>query len=129
MASGIENASGVSFASGQPYYDHFLTNFILSIMADARNNSTVWWSQLKKVPTTPTSGRFIIFPVRTTRNTGRNAIRPGGLLPDPGSQGGATYSTETRTFMGRIKIDGETLRRGKTNGGAFITPETLEIDG
>lgn len=129
MASGIENAAGVQFASGQPYYDHFLTNFILSIMADARNNSTVWWNQMKKVPTTPVSGRFIIFPVRTTRNTGRNAIRPGGLLPDPGSQGGATYSTETRTFMGRIKIDGETLRRGKTNGGAFITPEMLEIDG
>ncbi len=129
MASGIDNATGVSFASGQPYYDHWLTNFFLDLYADARNNSSVWWNQVKKVPHTPVSGRFIIWPVRTTRNTGRNSIRPGGLLPDPGAQGGATYSMETRTLMARVKIDGETLRRGKTNGGAFVTAEQLEIDG
>lgn len=129
MASGIENASGVQFAQGQAFYDEYLTNFFLALLADARNNSTVWWNMVKKVPATTATGRFIVFPVRTTRNTGRNFIRPGGLLPDPGSQGGAHYSTEVRTFMGRVKIDGESLRRGKTNGGAYITPEQLEVDG
>jgi hypothetical protein len=129
MASGIDNATGVNFAVGQPYAEHFMTNFFLPVIADARNNSSVWWNMLKKVAKEPVAGRFIVWPIRTTRNNGRGAMRPGGQLSDPGQQGGATAFLETRTYQGRIKIDGELFRRGKTNGGAFIEAQTLEVEG
>lgn len=120
---------GVQFAVGQPYAEHFMTNFYLPMVADARNNSSVWYNMLRKVQKETTSGRYIVWPIRVGRNTGRGAIRPGGQLADPGSQGGATSFMETRTYHGRIKIEGEIFRRGKTNGGAFLEAQALEVEG
>lgn len=117
------------FGTASTYANHGLTNFYLPYIADARNNSSVLWNMIEKVQRTPTSGRFIVWPTRTTRNTGRGAIRPDGQLPDPGYQGMASCFTETRTYMGRIKIAGELLRRGKTDGGAFLPIEPLEVEG
>lgn len=117
------------FGTAGSYANHGLTNFYLPFIADARNNSSVLWNMIEKVHKEPTSGRFIVWPTRTTRNTGRGAIRPDGQLPDPGSQGLASCFTETRTYMGRIKVAGELLRRGKTNGGAFMPIEPLELEG
>lgn len=129
MAAGIDNATGVNFAVGSAYAEHFMTNFFRPLISDARNNSSVWYNMLKKVGQEPVSGRFIVWPIRTSRNPGRGAIRPGGQLSDPGSQGGATAFLETRTYQARIKIEGEIFRRGKTNGGAFIDAITLEAEG
>lgn len=129
MASGIANATGVQFASGQAYFDNLITNFFLPIIADARNNSSVLWSLLSKKAPTQVSGDFIVWPLRVGRNRGRNAIRPGGQLPDPGNQGAKTCIAQVRTYMGRVKIDGETMRRGVTNGGAFIEPVMFELEG
>lgn len=133
--AGIDTATGVQFASGQAYADSFMTNFMVPVLADARNNSSVLWSMLKKQPHTPVSGRFIVFPVRFGRNTGSNAVRESYTaqsspdLPDPGAQGGKNYSFATRTMYGRVKLDGPTIRRGKTNGGAFIPISELEMQG
>lgn len=127
--AGIANATGVQFGTSQPYTENFMTNMMLDFVADARNNSTVARSLIQTRPTKAISGRFIIFPVRFGRNTGVNTIRPGGDMPDPGRQGGKTCSFETRTLFARLKIDGETLRRGQTDGGAFIEPVMLEMSG
>lgn len=129
MAAGIDAAAGATFGIGQPYAEHGITNFFLPFLADARNNSSVLWNMLEKVQKETTSGRFMVWPTRTTRNTGRNAIGPGGQLADPGFQGLATAFTETRTYQGRIKVQGELLRRGKTDGGAFMPITPLEVEG
>jgi len=133
MAAGIENALGVSiFSSGTTFSnfaDNLMTQFFLPILADARNNSTVLYNLVQKAESFDTSGRFIVWPVRTTRNTGRNAFRHGGQLADPTAQGAATYFAESRKYHGRVKIDGDILRRGRTNGGAFITAQELELQG
>src|SRR5690242_7826615 len=122
MASGIQNATGVQFASGQPYFDHILTNFFLPNLADARNNSSVLWTMLKKKAPTQIAGEYVTWPMRVGRNRGRNAIRAGGQLPDPGAQGAKTCIAMPRIYMGRVKMDGEVMRRGVTNGGAYIEP-------
>lgn len=134
MAQGIDSAPGVAYgtgglaAGGTDYVSNFLTNFFLPVVADARNNSSVLWNLLKKQAHMPVSGRFIVFPVRYGRNTGINAMRPGSNLPDPTSQGSRMYSLETRSLYARVKIEGEILRRGRTNGGAFIDAQLLEIE-
>lgn len=120
----IDTAAGVSMTTD--YANHLLYNFRLPILADAQNNSSVLMSMIQKVDRTDISGRYVTFPVLVGRNTGRGAIRPSGQLPDPGSQGAKTYATETRTIFARIKIQGEILRRGRTNGGAAIEAEILE---
>lgn len=133
MTAGIESAAGVAiFSSGTTFSnftDNLMTQFYLPIIADARNNSTVLYNLVQKAESFETSGRFIVWPVRTTRNAGRNAFRPGGQLADPTSQGAATYMAESRQYHGRVKIDGSILRRGRTNGGAFITAQELELQG
>lgn len=127
---GILAAGGVQFSAGQPLYDHVLTNFFKPVMADARNNATPTWAAIKKgIAKMDTAGRYIIQPVRTSRNRGRNAVREGGEIPDPGRQGFKTYAFESRTYMARIKIDGATLDRADTDGGAFADAVVLEMEG
>ena len=116
MAAGIENALGVSiFSSGTTFSnfaDNLMTQFFLPILADARNNSTVLYNLVQKAESFDTSGRFIVWPVRTTRNTGRNAFRHGGQLADPTAQGAATYFAESRKYHGRVKALAEAARAG-----------------
>lgn len=129
MASGVENATGVSFTSGQPFFDNIITNFFINTLADARNNSSVLWSILRKKAPTSVSGEFMTWPIRYGRNRGRNAIRPGGQQSDPGSQGAKTCIANVRIYQGRVKIDGDTLRRGRTDGGAYLEPVMFELEG
>ena len=110
------------------FSSNVITNFFLPILADARNNSTVLWNYIKDAEGFDISGRFVIWPVQWGRNTGHNSIRPGGSLPIPTSEQYATYTSETRTNVARIKIDGETLRRAKENGGAFVSAVMKEAD-
>jgi hypothetical protein len=121
--------NGVKYASGQAYYDHLLTNYFLQLLPDARNNSTVLLSMIDKRPTQAVSGRYIVFPVRHGRSTGLNNVGYGGIIPDPGSQNAKTYSTITRKGMARIALDGDTIRHGKTNGGAYAEAMQIEMEG
>jgi len=125
----ITDTNGVQYASGQPYYDHLLTNYFLQLLPDARNNSTVLLSMMDKRPTQAVSGRYIVFPVRYGRSTGLNNVGYGGVIPDPGRQNAATYSTITRKGMARIALDGDTIRHGKTNGGAYAEAMQIEMEG
>jgi hypothetical protein len=121
--------NGVKYANGQAYYDHLLTNYFLQLLPDARNNSNVLLSMIDKRPTQAVSGRFIVFPVRFGRSTGLNNVGYGGIIPDPGAQNAATYSTMTRKGMARIALDGDTIRHGKTNGGAYAEAMQIEMEG
>jgi hypothetical protein len=121
--------NGVKYAQGSAYYDHLLTNYFLQLLPDARNNSNVLLSMIDKRPTQAVSGKFIVFPVRFGRSTGLNNVGYGGLIPDPGSQNAATYSTITRKGMARIALDGDTIRHGKTNGGAYAEAMQIEMEG
>jgi len=125
----VTATNGVQYTSGQPYYDNLLTNYFLQMLPDARNNSNVLLSMIDKRPTQAVSGRFIVFPVRYGRSTGLNNVGYGGLIPDPGSQNAATYSTITRKGMARIALDGDTIRHGKTNGGAYAEAMQIEMEG
>lgn len=134
MPTGIDTAPGVfggfdALGAPSSFWNNVMTNLFLPTMGDARNNSSVLWNMVNKVTHESTSGKFIVWPIRTTRNTGRGAMRPGGQLSDPGSQGAATAFTEPRTYVGRIKVDGETMRRAKTNGGAFLDAVSFEMEG
>jgi len=111
------------------YYDNLLTNYFLQLLPDARNNSTVLLSMIDKRPHQAVSGKYIVFPVRFGRSTGLNNVGYGGVIPDPGFQPSLTYSSITRKGMARIALDGDTIRHGKTNGGAYAEALQIEMEG
>lgn len=117
----IETAVGAGWTTPEsPFQAHLVTNFFRPLISDARNNSSVLFSLFSKMAPEQVSGRFIIWVARNGRNRGRNAIGPGGQLPDPGSQGAATYAMETRTYFARIKVAGEILRRQEMSAFADV---------
>lgn len=126
---GSSGAPGVQFATGDASHDNILTDFYLPRVADARNNSAVLFAMLPKT-SNRISGKFVVFPVLTTRNLdGTNTIKPGGSLPDPASQGSDTYTFMPRHQYARIKIDGPTMAAAQTNGGAFLDVLDIEMNG
>lgn len=128
MAAGIENVDGVKYASGQPYFDNILTNFFLQNLPDALNKSTVLVDMIEKRPKVAISGNNIIWPVNYGRNTGHSRVGYGSDIPDPSRRPAKTAGTQSRKEMARIKLDGDTLRHGKTNGGAYYTALASEME-
>lgn len=123
------NTQSFGSQAGAGYYDNLLTNYFLQLLPDARNNSTVLLSMIDKRPHQAVSGKYIVFPVRFGRSTGLNNVGYGGVIPDPGFQPSLTYSTITRKGMARIALDGDTIRHGKTNGGAYAEALQIEMEG
>lgn len=123
------NTQAYGSQAGAGYYDNLLTNYFLQLLPDARNNSTVLLSMIDKRPHQAVSGKYIVFPVRFGRSTGLNNVGYGGVIPDPGFQPSLTYSTITRKGMARIALDGDTIRHGKTNGGAYAEALQIEMEG
>ncbi len=128
MAAGIENNGGVVYAVGNPYYDNLLTNYFLTNLPDALNKSTVLVDKIQKVPKEAVSGRYILWPVLTGRNTGHSNVGYGSAIPDPGARTMASAGTLTRKQMARIALDGDTIRHGKKNGGAYAEALGVEME-
>lgn len=122
-------SGGVTYQSGQPYYDHILTNFFLQLLPDARNESSVLLGMIEKVGKTPVSGRYLVWPVLFGRNTGVGSVGYRGAIPDPGNRNAATATALSRVGMATIMLDGDTIRHGKTNGGAYAEAVKLEMEG
>lgn len=128
MGLGVDSTAGVNYAAGNPYYDNILTNWFLDRLPNARNDATVLLGMMNKRPHIATAGRFIVFPAEYGRNTGVGNVGYGAVIPRPGRQSSATVSTLTRTGMARIALDGDVIRHGKTNGGAYFTAESREME-
>lgn len=128
MAAGIESSNGVVYAVGNPFYDNILTNYFLQNLPDALNKSTVLLDHIQKVPKAAVSGRYLIWPVNYGRNSGHSNVGFGSAIPDPGQRPSVTAGTMTRKQMARIALDGDTIRHGKTNGGAYYTATAQEME-
>jgi len=129
MAGTTFATGGVTYASGQPYYDNILTNFFLQLLPDARNESSVLLGMIEKTGKTPVSGRYLVWPVLYGRNTGVGSVGYQGAIPDPGYRNSATCTALSRVGMATIQLDGDTIRHGKTNGGAYAEAVKLEMEG
>lgn len=125
----IADTSGPRFVTGDPFYDFGLTNWFRSNMPDAKNNASVLIGMIDKQTKEAVGGRYIITPVLFGRSTGVGNSDFGGKITDPGQQNLRDYVTFTRKGMMRIKLDGDTIRNAKTNGGAFTDPMALELRG
>ena len=125
----ILDAQGVSYAAGQPYYDHILTQFYEPLVVDARNNTAVLYAIMQQGPKRDLYGKHVTFPVRFGRNHGVGSIAPGGKFPDPGFQGADQYTASIRHTFARAKIDGASVDASKSSAAAYLDLMDFEIQG
>ena len=129
VTSGIAQANGVQYLAGQDYYDKVQTNFFLDNMPDALNTSTVLLDKIEKTTRQTVSGRYIMWPVLKGQSLGVANVGYGSVIPDPGYRGADMAGTISRKMMMRIALDGDTIRHGKTNGGAYMEAQRIEMEG
>lgn len=74
-------------------------------------------------------GRWVTFPIHTTRNAGIGARDEYGVLPTPGHQGTAAARVRLKHFYGGARLSGQAIELIDTNYQSFIASLDLEIDG
>src|SRR3990167_4186138 len=72
------------------------------------------------------SGRRVIYPIHTGRNSGVGARAEGATLPTAGQQGHNLVSVSATYNYARIRLNNQTIAAGKN---AWIDAITLETEG
>ena len=74
----------------------------------------------------PWSGRRVLWPVHTSRNSGVSSRAEGATLPTAGQQGHSTAVVSATYLYARGQVSGQTISAGKH---AFAEALTNEMDG
>lgn len=78
---------------------------------------------------TDAGGKYVVFPIQTTRNQGIGARLEMEALPTAGNQGTVGARVGLRHQYGSVRLSGQTFELAKTNAQAFISTLELELDG
>lgn len=114
-------------------YDKFLKEWYLSSWIDQLNSMTTVWKLFRK-KLVDFSGRRMIIPIRTSRNTGIGAVpnSSGGSVPTlmtAGSQGIENAICTPAIVTGAIQISQDVMDASKNNRGAFYEVVDFEMRG
>ncbi len=123
-----DSGLGVEFASTDEFYTYILNDLFLPAVADTVINPNFLLSRIGR-DSTRVEGKDVVFPVHTGRNTGVNAIAPGGQLPDPGAQAYDRYNFSVRHIYGRVKFDGVSVDASKSQMASWLKVIESEIQG
>jgi hypothetical protein len=106
-------------------YDAVLKEFYEGVVRDAVNNEVVAFKELE-TSSREWSGRRVLFPFKTARNSGVGARSEGGVLPTAGQQGYQNSIISSTYQYGRIQLSGQVLEAGKN---AFAAAMESEMKG
>lgn len=114
-------------------YDKFLKEWYFSSWIDQLNSMTTTWKLLRRKITT-VGGRQLVFPIRTTRNTGVGAVpgSSGGAVPTnvvAGYQGVNNATVTPKIVQGAIQIAQDAIDRSANDRGAFYEVVDFEMMG
>jgi hypothetical protein len=96
------------------------------------NEETVALRRLEKTSegvTNEVGGKYVTFPIHTTRNAGIGARNELEQLPNAGQQGTAAARVGLKYLYGRVRLSGQTMELAKTNSQAFMSALDLEMNG
>ena len=74
-------------------------------------------------------GKYAVFAIHTTRNSGIGARKEGELLPAAGQQGTEAGRVSLKYFYGTMGMTGQTFELANSNPEAFVDAMDLERDG
>lgn len=96
------------------------------------NDETVALKRLEKTTegvTSEVGGKYVTFPIHTTRNAGIGARNELEQLPSAGQQGTAAARVGLKYLYGRVRLSGQTMELASTNEQAFMSALDLEMQG
>ena len=79
--------------------------------------------------TSQVGGKYVVFPIHTTRNSGVGARLEDSDLPIAGQQGYARAQVPLRYLYGRIRLTGQTIELADSNFQAFASALSEEVNG
>lgn len=79
--------------------------------------------------TSQVGGKYVVFPVHTTRNSGIGARLETEDLPTAGQQGYARAQVRLRYLYGRVQLTGQTIELADSNFQAFASALSEEVTG
>lgn len=74
-------------------------------------------------------GKYVAFPIHTTRNAGIGARNELEALPTAGQQGTSGARVGLKYLYGRMQLSGQVMELAKTNSQAFMSALDLEMNG
>ena len=106
-------------------YDAALKDFYDGALRETLNSEIPAFATLEK-SSRAWSGRRVVFPFRTARNSGVGFRAENGTLPVASNQTTSLAVTSATYAYGRIQLSGPTLAAGKN---AFVDAMELEMGG
>jgi len=107
--------------------DSVLKEFYLGPIQDQLNNEVLALELMEKA-SVDWSGKRVIIPVHTSRNSGVGYRAEGGTLPTAGSQGFAQLQVQAEFMYGRFEVSGPAIAAAKTGGkNSFISYVDAEM--
>jgi len=79
--------------------------------------------------TSEVGGKYVVFPIHTSRNQGIGARLEMEALPVAGNQGTKGARVGLRYQYGSVQLSGQTFELAKTNAQTFVTTLDLEMNG
>ena len=74
-------------------------------------------------------GKYCVFPIHVSRNTGLGGRREGENLPIAGNQGTAPAQVRLKYLYGSVQLTGQTLRLANKDPQTFVAGLDLEMNG
>lgn len=96
------------------------------------NDETVTLKRIQRTSegvTSEVGGKYVVFPIHTTRNAGIGARLESEALPVAGQQGTAGARVGLKYLYGRVQLTGQTMELAKTNAQTFMSTLDLEMNG
>lgn len=106
-------------------YDPLLKDLYEGSIREQLNNEIPLFKMLDETDK-EWSGRRVVFPIHTTRNSGVGARAEGGTLPSAGQQGYESVVVSATYQYGRGQVSGQAVAAGKH---AFAAALASEMDG
>jgi len=107
--------------------DAVLKEFYLGPIQDQLNNEVLALELMEKA-SVDWSGKRVIIPVHTSRNSGVGYRGEGGTLPTAGSQGFSQLTVNAEFLYGRFQVSGPAIAAAKTGGkNSFISYVDAEM--
>lgn len=79
--------------------------------------------------TSEVGGKYVVFPVHTSRNQGMGARLEMEALPTPGNQGTKAARVSLRYQYGSVRMSGQAFELASSNTQAFVSALDLEMNG
>jgi hypothetical protein len=97
------------------------------------NNDTLSYNRIKSssngTGTLPYGGKYVVFPLHVSRNSGIGARNEGEALPNAGKQGTARAQVNLRYQYGGIELNGQTFALATKQYQTFADAMELEVNG